>query len=179
VINDSESVRIRRARREDAIGCQAIYASYVEGSVISFEERAPSVPEMERRIVSSLESHEWLVLEGPDGIVGFAYGTAHRTRAAYRWACEVSVYLEQGRRRTGAGRLLYEALFPRLVDRGYLTALAGIALPNAASVGLHRALGFDEVGTYRRIGWKLGAWHDVVWMQRHLGPADGPPAELV
>ena len=73
-------------------------------------------------------------------------------RAAYRWACEVSVYLELGRRRTGGGRVLYEALLARLTERGFLTFIAGMTLPNEASDGLHRALGFEPVGTYRRIG---------------------------
>jgi phosphinothricin acetyltransferase len=86
----------------------------------------------------------------------------------------VSVYLEVGRRRRGDGRALYEALFARLAERGYRTAVAGMTLPNDASVGLHRALGFAPVGTYRRIGWKDGAWRDVAWMQRDLD-GDGPP----
>ena len=144
----------------------------------SFEEEAPSVAEMEGRIADSLEGHEWLVLEEEGRVVGFAYGNAHRARPAYRWSCEVSVYLEPGRRRTGAGRRLYEVLLDRLADRGYRTALAGITLPNPASEGLHRAMGFEDVGTYRNVGWKLGAWHDVLWLQRHLGPVDGPPEEL-
>ena len=99
-------------------------------------------------------------------------------RAAYAWACEVSVYLEMGRRRTGLGRALYEALFARLVDRGFLTAVAGMTLPNPASEGLHRALGFEPAGTYRKIGWKHGAWHDVAWTQRELAPRAGEPAPL-
>jgi phosphinothricin acetyltransferase len=99
-------------------------------------------------------------------------------RAAYRWSTAVSVYLEPGRRRTGAGRALYEALFERLAARGFRTALAGITLPNDASVGLHRALGFEPVGVYRAVGWKAGAWHDVEWSQRPLGPDTGPPAPL-
>jgi putative acetyltransferase len=82
-----------------------------------------------------------------------------------------------GRRRTGAGRALYEGLFERLERRGYRMALAGLTLPNEASVGLHRAMGFEPVGTYRRIGWKLGAWHDVAWAQRPIGPGTGPPPE--
>jgi len=110
--------------------------------------------------------------------VGFAYGSQYRSRAAYRWACEVSVYVEAGHQRFGAGRLLYEQLFTSLVDRGYLTALAGMTLPNAASEGLHRALGFEAIGTWRRIGWKFGAWHDVLWMQRHLASPPEPPEEL-
>ncbi len=106
-----------------------------------------------------------------------AYGGPHQKRAAYRFSCEVSVYVEQGRRRSGSGRALYEALFERLAAHGYLMAVAGMTLPNEASVGLHRAMGFEPVGVYRRIGWKLGAWHDVAWMQRALGVKQDPPPE--
>jgi L-amino acid N-acyltransferase YncA len=170
-------LELRRGRPEDAARCQAIYAPYVEETVISLEEEPPSVGAMERRMAASLATHDWLVLDGPDGVVGYAYGSAYRSRAAYRWACEVSVYVEPGRRRTGAGRALYDALFPRLVARGYLTALAGMTLPNPASEGLHRCLGFEPIGTWSRIGWKFGAWHDVLWMQRHLAEGSRPPAE--
>lgn len=173
---------VRQAVPADAPSCRAIYARYVEETVISFEEVAPSVQDVRRLIESSLATHDWLVLEDATGILGFAYGTSHRSRAAYRWACDVSVYVEMGRRRTGAGRLLYDALLPRLVDRGYRTAMAGITLPNEASEGLHRSLGFETVGVYRRVGWKLGRWHDVLWLQKQLvqadGTPDGPPAEL-
>lgn len=169
---------VRRARTEDAVRCQEIYATYVRETVISLEEEPPSLEEMQQRIARSLETHDWLVLEGPEDVVGYAYGGPYRRRAAYRWACEVSVYVEQGHTRHGAGRLLYGELFPRLVERGYLTAVAGMTLPNAGSEGLHRALGFEPIGTYRRIGWKFGAWHDVLWMQRHLSSPTGPPEEL-
>jgi L-amino acid N-acyltransferase YncA len=169
---------VRRARHEDAERCLQIYAPYVRDTVISLEEEPPSLTEMQERLARSLETHDWLVLDGPGGVVGFAYGSQYRSRAAYRWACEVSVYVEPGHQRVGAGRLLYEELFASLVDRGYLTALAGMTLPNAASEGLHSALGFEPVGTWRRIGWKFGAWHDVLWMQRHLASPAEPPEEL-
>ncbi|MET0839994.1 MAG: N-acetyltransferase family protein [Marmoricola sp.] len=169
---------VRRATPADAAACQAIYATYVADTVISLETEPPSIEEMRERIEGVLATHDWLVLEVDGEVTGYAYGSTYRTRAAYRWACEVSVYLEPGRRRTGAGRTLYEALFPRLVDRGYLTALAGMTLPNPASEGLHRSLGFVDVGTWRRIGWKFGAWHDVLWLQRSLAPGSEPPAEL-
>ena len=100
---------------------------------------------------------------------------AARNGAAYRFSCEVSVYVERGRRRTGSGRLLYEALLERLVARGYRMAVAGMTLPNEESAGLHRAMGFESVGVYRRIGWKFGAWHDVAWMQRAIGVEGDPP----
>ena len=127
---------------------------------------------MAARIEGGLARHAWLVLEDDGRVVGYAYGSTFNARAAYDWSTSVSVYTEPGRRRSGAGRALYAALFDRLAARGDLTALAGVALPNEASVGLHTAMGFEPVGTYRRVGWKLGRWHDVTWFQRPLG--DGP-----
>jgi L-amino acid N-acyltransferase YncA len=156
-----------------------IYAPYVLDTATTFELEPPDADEMARRIAESAKGHAWLVLEDDGRVVGYAYGVPHKWRPAYRWACEVSVYLEPGRRRTGAGRMLYTELFSRLAARGYLMALAGITLPNEGSEGLHRAMGFEPVGTYRRIGYKLGAWHDVQWLQRPLGEAADPPAEPV
>ena len=168
---------IRDATADDASACASIYAPYVRETAISFETDPPGVPQMAERIALAQRTHAWLVLDD-DGVRGYAYGSVFKARAAYRFSCEVSVYVELGRRRTGAGRLLYEALFDRLVERGYRTAVAGMTLPNDASVGLHRALGFELVGTYRRIGWKHGQWHDVMWMQRSLVDADSTPADL-
>src|SRR3954471_1157677 len=169
---------IRDAVTADAARGAAVYAPYVRETAISFEEEPPSAQEMARRIVDAQRAHAWLVLEEDGDVVGYAYGGPFMSRAAYQWSTAVSVYLTPGRRRTGGGRALYEALFDRLAARGHRTALAGIALPNEASTALHLALGFQHVGTYRRIGWKLGRWHDVVWYQRALGADDGPPALL-
>jgi len=168
---------VRDATDGDAAACAAIYAPYVSGTAITFEYEPPTPDAMAGRIAAAQGAHAWLVLEDGGRVVGYAYGGPHKERAAYGWACEVSVYLETGRRRGGGGRALYEALLTRLADRGFRVALAGMTLPNEASVGLHRALGFEPVGVYRRIGWKHGAWHDVAWAQRSLGP-DGPPADL-
>jgi phosphinothricin acetyltransferase len=132
---------------------------------------------MARRIAAAADRHAWLVLEDGGRVVGYAYGGLYKERPAYRWACEVSVYVDATRRRTGAGRALYDALFARLAARGYRVAVAGMTLPNDASVGLHRAMGFEPVGTYRRIGYKHGAWHDVAWTQRPLAADDGSDAQ--
>ena len=163
---------IRNATPDDAAACAAIYEPYVRDTIISFETDPPSAEEMAKRIKAAQAEHAWLVLEtegetGPE-IAGYAYATQHRTRAAYRWACDVSIYLDQDRRGNGAGRALYAALFPLLKERGFHRALAGIAIPNEASLGIHRSFGFTEVGTYRRIGWKFDTWHDVTWMQLDL-----------
>ena len=171
---------IRDAVPADAARCAEVYAPYVTDGPVSFELEPPSVAEMARRIARAQASHAWLVAERDDRVVGYAYGGEWMTRAAYRWTCVVSVYLEPGLRRTGTGRALYEALFARLAGRGFRTALAGITQPNAASEGLHRALGFEPVGTFRRVGFKHDAWHDVAWFQRSLadrqGDDGGPPA---
>ena len=167
---------VRDATTADAEACLAIYVPYVRDTVITFETEPPATADMTRRIHVALHSHAWLVLEEAGRIVGYAYGGEHRARPAYRWACEVSVYVEPGRRRSGAGRALYETLFERLAERGYRRVLGGITQPNEASNHLHAALGFESVGTYGRIGWKHGSWHDVAWVQRSIGPDTDPPA---
>jgi phosphinothricin acetyltransferase len=182
---------IRDARASDAAACAAIYQPYVTDTAISLETDPPSPAEMAERIASAVRTHAWLVLEAEgasrrgtseeptDGgrVVGYAYGGPFSPRAGYRWSCGVSVYLELGLRRGGAGRALYEALFARLAERGYRMLLAGMTLPNDASEGLHRALGFEPAGIYRRVGWKHGSWHDVAWVQRGIGDQREPPAE--
>jgi phosphinothricin acetyltransferase len=169
---------IRDADAADAGQCAAIYAPYVRDTAVSFESEPPSGAEMAGRIAEAQRAHAWLVLETDGEVVGYAYGGPFMSRAAYRWTTAVSVYMDGQRHRSGGGRALYEALFDRLAARGHRTALAGIALPNEASVGLHRALGFEIAGTYRRVGWKLGRWHDVAWYQRPLVDDDGPPAPV-
>ena len=171
-------MQVRDATADDARACAAIYAPYVTDTAITFEYDPPSAAEMARRIAASQRAHAWLVLEEEGRVVGYAYAGPFKERVAYRWSAEVSVYLEPGRRRNGSGRLLYEALFARLTERGFRTLVAVMTLPNDASEGLHRALGFEPVGTVRRVGWKHGEWRDVAWAQRSIGPDDGPPREL-
>jgi L-amino acid N-acyltransferase YncA len=167
---------IRNADPEvDAAACAAIYGPYVEQTVASFEARAPSAAEMSERIGSAFA---WLLAEDERGPLGYAYGSVHRDRAAYRWAADVAVYIGAEHHRRGVGRALYAELFEQLTSLGLWALCAGITLPNAASCGLHSTMGFVPVGTFRRIGWKAGAWHDVQWWQLDLRPGEpGPPAE--
>jgi L-amino acid N-acyltransferase YncA len=174
----SGNPNIRDASERDAETCAAIYAPYVTDTAISFESDPPLPAEMAERIAAAVRTHAWVVLEDEGHVVGYAYGGPFQSRVAYRWSCEVSIYLEFGRRRTGGGRTLYGALFARLAERGFRTAVAGMTLPNDASVGLHRAMGFEPIGTYRRIGWKHGTWHDVAWAQRTIATGQDPPADL-
>jgi phosphinothricin acetyltransferase len=161
--------------QRDAAACAAIYAPYVSDSVASFEAAPPGAGEIASRIAAA---HVWLVAERDEVIVGYAYASTHNARAAYRWAADVAVYVAAEHHRGGIGRMLYTQLFERLRAIGLWTLCAGITIPNDASNGLHRAMGFVPVGTYRRIGWKAGAWHDVLWLQLDLRPGEpGPPQE--
>jgi phosphinothricin acetyltransferase len=167
----------------DAAACAAIYAPFVTAGIASFEEVAPTAAQVAERMRRTTRTHPWLVLEDAGRVVGYAYASEHRARHAYRWAADVAVYVDPAEHGRGAGRRLYGALLELLRRQGLRSACAGIALPNEASVGLHRALGFELVGTYRAIGWKAGAWRDVAWWQLQLGddsaPAEpGPPARL-
>ena len=144
---------------------------------ISLEEAAPTESEMAARIAKHSRHHAWLLAELDGEPVGFAYGSQHRERAAYRWAADVSVYIDRRAHRQGIGRMLYGQLLETLTDLGYYVACAGITLPNEASVGIHEALGFERVGVYKNIGFKNGEWWDVGWWQLDLGAPDGelPP----
>ena len=170
-------MNLRIASRDDAAAIHAIYAPIVAATVISFELEAPSIDEMRRRIARTLERFTWLVSEDESGRVdGYVYAGQHRERAAYQWSVDVTAYVREDRRGRGIGKALYARLFDDLVALGYHQAFAGIALPNAASVALHEAVGFNHLGIYRDVGYKLGAWHDVGWWQRALQPATPPRA---
>jgi L-amino acid N-acyltransferase YncA len=179
-------MRIRDADPgRDAAGCAAIYEPFVRESAISFEERIPTAADFAARIQRIQTTHPWLVAEHDGQLTGYAYGCPHRERAAYRWAAEVTVYVESASRRRGVGRELYGALLGLLREQGLWVACAGVTLPNEASVGLHESLGFKPVGVYRRIGYKLGTWWDVGWWQLGLRPEGdesppepGPPPRL-
>lgn len=164
----TDSYSIRPAREQDAAELLEIYRPYVEKTAVSFELEAPSVDEFAARVRKVLGSWQWLVAERGGRLIGYAYGSTHRDRPAYRWSAEVTVYLSADAHRQGAGRALYTHLFEELAAKGYCNAFAGVTLPNAASVGLHRAMGFEPIGIFRSVGWKFGRWHDVAWLQRKL-----------
>ena len=159
---------IRAAQADDAASCAALYAPYVIDSWISFEHVPPTIDEMAARIAEYGTSHGWLIAESDDRMVGYAYGSPHRTRAAYQTSCDVAVYVDPAFARRGVGRALYADLLPHLKRGGYHAAFGGIALPNDASIALHKACGFTPVGVYHEVGWKLGEWRDVSWWQRLL-----------
>jgi L-amino acid N-acyltransferase YncA len=169
------SIRIRAAVESDAAALLAIYRPFVETTAVSFETVAPAVEEFAARIAKAISGWQWLVAERDGQCLGYAYGSSHRERPAYRWSVEVSAYVHAGHHRHGIGRMLYLRLFEELAQKGFCNAYAGITLPNDASIALHRSVDFESIGTFRAVGRKFSMWHDVAWFQRPL--RHSPPSE--
>jgi L-amino acid N-acyltransferase YncA len=163
------AIALRRATRADARGVLAIYGPVVRDTAISFEEEVPSEAELAERIATIGARFPWLVAERDGALAGYAYATTFRTRAAYRWTAESSVYVHEAHRGVGLARALMEALLDVLCALGYHTVVAGATMPNDTSARLHESLGFELAGTFPRVGHKFGAWHDVRFWTLDLG----------
>ena len=159
---------IRDARPGDAQSLLDIYGPFVADTAVSFELTPPSVAEFEARVASAQNQWAWLVAERRGEVLGYAYASAFRTRPAYRFTAECSAYVDPAHHGQGIARALYLRLFEVLVEKGFCNAYAGIALPNDASIGFHKSMGFTPVGVFHRAGWKYGKWHDVSWWERVL-----------
>ncbi|MEO8360425.1 MAG: N-acetyltransferase family protein [Vicinamibacteria bacterium] len=159
---------IRDAVPSDAEGILEVYRPFVLDTAVSFEMTPPTVDEMRERIGSAQSRWSWLVADDGGVIAGYAYASAFRARVAYKWTAETSAYLLPGYRGRKIASRLYRRLFDVLIAKGFCNAYAGIAMPNDASVAFHQAMGFTEVGTFHRAGWKFDQWHDVSWWERAL-----------
>lgn len=168
-------MRIRLAVPADGPRLAAIYETAVVGSTLSVELAAPDGAEMSRRIMETLAHRPWVVAE-TDSVLGFAYASQHRVRPAYAWSVEVTIYTAPDAHRQGLGRALYTTLFAILSLQGYQNAYAGVTASNVSSIRFHEAMGFELVGTYRRVAFKLGRWIDVGWYVRSLGSHPAEPA---
>lgn len=168
---------IRPVTPDDAGALAAIYRPYVTDTVITFELDPPDAAEFARRIAAFTPTHPWLVAEADGRVLGYAYGSPYRTRAAYRWVAEAGIYLAEDARGTGLGTRLYGTLCDALAERGYVAVLGVMTLPNPASEALHRRLGFRDTGTQTGIGFKHGRWHDVGFWQKDLAPRTETPRE--
>lgn len=164
---------IRLASAADAGAIHQIYGPIVRDTHISFERTAPSVGEIARRIESTLAQYPWLVCALDRQVAGYAYASAFRSRAAYQWTAETTVYIHPDFQRRGVSSALCHSLLALLREQGYCQAVGVIALPNEGSVRAHEALGFRRVGVFRSIGYKAGAWRATGWWQLELRP---PPA---
>ncbi len=165
---------IRFAAETNATQVLDIYAPVVTDTAISFEETPPSRSEMAGRIRNTMEHYPWLACEEAGRVLGYAYAGAFRSRPAYRWAAEVTVYVNQEEQRRGVASALYTSLLGILLVQGFTEALAGITLPNAGSVALHERFGFQRVGVFEKVGLKFETWHDVQWWALHLQQSHDP-----
>jgi L-amino acid N-acyltransferase YncA len=170
---------IRFAEPRDAAAIQAIYAPNVAEAVISFESVPPTVAEMAGRIAKITAQYPWLVAEHDGTVAGYVYACQHRERAAYRWAVDVTVYVDAACRRQRVGHGLYTSLLTLLRMQGYAKALAGITLPNPGSIGVHESVGFQKAFVFPKIGFKFGQWLDVGWWQAELQAFPGDPPEPI
>jgi L-amino acid N-acyltransferase YncA len=160
---------IRAAQDADLDAVAAIYAHEVRSGIATFDVLPPPRNYWEARLASTEPGDHLVVAEADGDVVGYAYASSYRPRPAYRLTHEVSVYLAAGARGRGLGRRLYDDLLPRLRDDGVHTAVALVALPNDASLALHRACGFEQVGVMREVGRKFDRWIDTAWFQLMLG----------
>lgn len=166
---------IRPATPTDVEEILSIYAPIVRDTIISFETEVPSNEELLGRIRNS---HEWLVSERDGRVVAYAYAAPFHRRAAYRWSVEVSIYVAPDAHGSGVGKALLSELLRRLSERGFVNVFAGIALPNPASVSLFEVFGFEKIAHQKKVGFKLGAWHDVAWWQLQLRDPSAPPPDI-
>jgi L-amino acid N-acyltransferase YncA len=170
-------VLIRRATAADAAAIAALYAPFVEGSQSTFEEVAPDAAEIAGRMAGTGIAYPWLVAEEGSALLGYGSSSCFRHRSAYRWAVETGVYVAPHAQRRGIARALLVELVRVLTERGFVTAIASISLPNAASAGLHEALGYKLAGTIKAPGYKLGEWVDIGYWQRDLAERQSSPRE--
>ena len=152
---------IRPVHRDDAAAIAAIYRPIVETTAISFETVAPTEQEIERRIKAITARYPWLVAEEDGKAIGYVYAGSHHERAAYRWSVDTTVYLAEASRGKGLGKRLCTELLGILRSLGYVSAYAGVTLPNVGSVALHESLGFTPIGSFRNAGYKFDRWHHV------------------
>jgi L-amino acid N-acyltransferase YncA len=157
---------IRSVTTNDATAIAHIYNHYITHTVVSFEEQLVSVTDIEQRILN-IQAHglPWLIAEESNQVVGYAYANVWKSRSAYRFTVEVSVYLQQGLAQKGLGTQLYEALFLILKDKGIHVAIACIALPNPASVALHEKFNMKKVAHFEQVGFKFNQWLDIGYWQ--------------
>ena len=169
-------MNVREVQIQDAETLLAIYAPYVEHTAITFEYDVPTVDEFRQRIKDVSKRYPWLVALDDRRIVGYAYASAFKERAAYQWAVETSIYVDRNERGMGTGKLLHETLEETLRERGILNMNACIAYTDKEdefltldSVRFHERLGYSKVAHFHQCGRKFGRWYDMIWMEKLIG----------
>jgi len=171
------AIKFQLITPNDAQAALDIYAYYVNNTSITFETVVPSLEEFGKRIDDVSKNYPWLVCLQDGKMVAYAFAKIHRPTGAYLWSPEVTIYVANDFQGKGIGRKLYEALFAILKLQGFYTVFAGVVVPNPKSIGLHKALGFEEIGLFKNIGFKLGSWHSAQWFQKSLDQTELIPKQ--
>jgi len=166
---------LRPARIEDGAALCAIYRPYVMETAITFIYQEPTAESFSAKIQSLIPQYPFIVSEVDGKAVGYAYASALRPHDAYQWDAELSVYVDRDFHGRGVGRKLYKALLELLKIQGYQTVYGVISLPNEKSLALHAAFGFETLGVFPKSGYKLGKWHDIIWLQKALSEFPDKP----
>ena len=173
------SLKIRPAHAGDAPALLEIYRPYVLHTAITFEYEVPSISEFEDRIKKISSRYPYLVAEENDKIIGYAYASSFKERAAYDWTAETSIYIDENRKSIGAGTALYESLEARMKLQNVTNLCACIAYPNPKSISFHEKFGYKTVAHFHQCGYKFNLWHDMIWMEKFIGEHTSEPNNFI
>ncbi len=174
-----DKLEIRIAHKGDARELLGIYEPYVVMTPITFEYEVPTLEEFENRIMTTKQSYPYLVATVDGVIAGYCYAAAFKSRAAYQWAVETSIYLSESFHGGGVAKALYEKMEEILTRQNICTLIACITYPNNKSVRFHEKFGYETVAHFHKCGFKLGQWRDVIWMEKTLQEHPANPEVII
>lgn len=163
-------ILIRQANISDAENILAVYAPYILNTEISFEIKVPTIEEFTKRIESIKSKYPYIVCEVDKRIVGYAYASRHRERAAYEYSADLSIYIAEDYHNKGIGKVLYTQLFKLLENEKVYSVYASVVSQNEFSVSFHKSFGFKEIGTFHNVGYKNNKWLDVICFEKQIKP---------
>jgi len=169
---------VRMARSEDAAAILQIYEPYILNTAITFEYEIVTLEAFKLRMETIQEQYPWLVCEQEGKVIGYAYCSQFKERAAFAWDLECSVYIKENTHHQGIATALYTKLFELVREQGYFNVYALITYPHDNSVALHKKFGFAEVGIYKKTGYKMGQWWDLLVMEKRLRSIEELPLML-
>jgi phosphinothricin acetyltransferase len=172
-------IHVRSAQDEDFLAIAALTNSFILHTPIHFGTEPVTSEELREQWIATRTRYPFLVATIQGAFAGYAKASVWRSRPAYAWNCESGIYLEEQARGRGVGRALYQVLFAELSRQGFHAVIAGITLPNPASVRLHVSMGFTHVGTFDEAGWKMEAWHGVGFWRLALAAPGAAPRPLL
>lgn len=174
-----QQVIIRNALPEDADALLAIYTPYVLKTPITFETEVPALHDFKERICSISSKYPYLVAILGNKVVGYAYASAFKGRAAYNWSVETSIYVDESFCGKGIGRILYTELENALKKQHICNACACITYPNPSSITFHESFGYQTVAHFHKSGYKFNTWHDIIWMEKFINEHAAPPESFI